>query len=112
MTDLEAAAALGVNAGAVQHVQAAPSLAEAQARLDELKREAKRRHRQMALEHHPDRTGGDDSVMKTLNRVMDDLEKVAIKVRPLPQPVVVRVYASSWSHSSTSSTTAGCGWTR
>lgn len=110
MTDEETAAALGFTQQALQRVVACPSLSEGAALLDDLKREAKRRHRQLALEHHPDRTGGDDSVMKTLNRVMGEIEKLVVKPRPQPIIRFVDVRWSSGGASSGTSTTTSWTW--
>lgn len=113
--DLELAAELGITRDRLEQVACAATIDEAKARLAAVVREAKRRHRQLALEYHPDRTGGDPvktERMVRLNAVMADIEK--LQVRPVaPQPMRVWMTWNSWtSTTGTTGTTTSSGWSR
>jgi hypothetical protein len=93
---------LGLTAEAHASVRQAPSFEAAVARLDAIKAEAKRRYRKLALELHPDRTGGDvdkTERFKVLAQVMDQLEKMRVgrppAPRPAPPPVRVVVFSTA-----------------
>lgn len=61
------------------------------------------RRKELARIHHPDR-GGDPEKMKQINMIMDEVEKIEITRRPMPQ---VRVYYYRAYSGTTTSWTGG-----
>jgi len=114
---------LGLTVETHARIRSAPSFEEAVVRLDALKVSARRRFHKLALELHPDRTGGDPAKterFRTLAQVMDQLDRMQIGRPPAPRPVVRIVFSAgpgfAWSSvgsnsgaSTTTSTTYG-GW--
>jgi hypothetical protein len=81
--------ALGVTNLALNAVRRAP-FSQAQALLKDLKAQARRNYKKLALELHPDRTQGDKAKAEffvLLGRVLEDLDKTTIQ----PAPVVPRM---------------------
>lgn len=108
MTEQQACEALGFTAERLQPCQNAPSLEVAKQRLAELKVEGHRRYRALALELHPDRTGGCDEKAARFRALTAAWTKLKVSEMQPPQPVVRIVIGSSsawWPPSSTSSST-------
>lgn len=116
--------ALGVTDLDIVGIQRAP-FPQAQTLLEELKLKAKRAYKRLALELHPDHTGGDQekqAFFVLLGRVLVEFEKITVQP-PAPQPVFVHItqavpiqwinihWTNTSSSSSTSSTT-GSGFTQ
>lgn len=96
-------------------VQATQSYDEALKLLESFKLEAKQRHKEQAIKHHPDK-GGSVEKMQQINSALDQINKIDIH-RPQPRPVfqVIHVTYSGYggfsSNSTTStSTTSFSGW--
>lgn len=65
----------------------ASTLGEAQAKLVELKTEAKKSYKKLAFQYHPDRNNGAEDRMKKLNEDYDFVEKLNINPPPPPPPM-------------------------
>jgi hypothetical protein len=67
----------------------ATTAAEANAKLDELRKRARRNYRKWAHQLHPDKAGDDpakDHELKCLSAVYNDLKSLEVNARPRPQP--------------------------
>ncbi len=82
-------ARLGITHQDFELVRRQTSLETAGHLLDELKKKAKTNYKKLALELHPDRTGGDEAktdAFKHITAVLDEVEKLAVRARPPPPP--------------------------
>jgi hypothetical protein len=88
---------------------------QAKAKLADIKARAKKRYRELALEHHPDKSG-DDTEMKRINDAYDWVQRLAVTTRQRPKPVVratggVTVYVvrtgTMWATNTSTTTTTG-----
>jgi len=108
--------ALGVEQSDLEAIRRSP-LPKAQTLLEELKKRAHRKYKQLALELHPDRTKGDQAkadFFVLLGRVLEELDKTKVQARPqIPHfqvamggaPFVVNVASPmTWAQVSTSTT--------
>ena len=96
---------LGIGPHDFLHLRRSPSLVEARARLQGLKDRAHRERKRLALELHPDRTGGDEAkteLFKRISAVVSELENSQVQAPP-PRPAVRIVV----THFNTTSTAAG-----
>lgn len=75
---------LGVTATDLAEVQQAPSLAVARERLNALKERARQQYHRLALELHPDRTGGDEAKAERFRAVTEVYERL-MEVQPTPR---------------------------
>jgi DnaJ domain len=112
-------ARLGVTPQDFDLVRRQTSLETAGHLLAELKKKAKTNYKKLALELHPDRTGGDEAKtdeFKHITAVLDEVEKLAVRARPpppRPNPLGV-VFAMGMPYAQqyggTSTTTTGNGF--
>lgn len=105
----ELATALGVTDAAHRHVTHAPSLDEAQRRLDELKANVRKRLRILARELHPDVTGDDPEKTERLKRLTFVASTIERAKLVQPPPPAVWVQTHFYSSTGTATTT---GYTR
>jgi hypothetical protein len=107
--------ALGVLDLDIVSIQRAP-FPQAQTLLEELKLKAKRAYKRLALELHPDHTGGDQekqAFFVLLGRVLAEFEKVTVHP-PAPQQVFFVAHHAvpiqwidiHWTNTSSSTTTS------
>lgn len=88
---------LGVHPAHLQHLQRLP-FEQAQTSLEAMKVEAKKRYRKLALELHPDRTGGDEDKIKLfriVTEVNNQIQAITLRQRlqkPVHRVVVQTVY--------------------
>lgn len=88
-----------------QHLQGIRNQADADEKLEAAKKVAKKRYRELCLEHHPDRTGGNDTKIKELNQMWDYLKQARLMYRP---PQLQRGITITYTPSSTTTgTTTG-----
>jgi len=83
---------LGVHPAHIQNLQRLP-YEQAQATLEKLKVEAKKRYRKLALELHPDRTGGDEdkaTLFRIVTEVNNQIQAITLRQK-LQRPVQRRV---------------------
>jgi len=75
---------LGVTQADLDTIRTSP-FAQAQTLLQDLKANAHRKYKQLALEYHPDRTRGDNSKTEfwlLLGQVLEELDKTTVQSRP------------------------------
>lgn len=85
---IEAFHCLRVSPADIQHLRRAPTYQIACQRLAVLKAHVQKERKRLALELHPDRTGGDEAktaLFKRISSLVDDIEKVQVP-RPRPRP--------------------------
>lgn len=103
--------ALGVTPQALEAIRRSPSFPVAKQLLAQLKGQAKAKYRQLALDCHPDRTGGDkakEELFKLVSQVWEDLQKLEIRP-PAPQPVVRVMFVQQAPVTTTTTTVTGTG---
>lgn len=84
----------------------APTMAEGQQRLAELKARVKKQFRTLAFDLHPDRTNNDPAKtddFKLVSVVAEDLQEVELRPKPLPRQVfTIRITTHGGTVTSTS----------
>lgn len=113
--DLKSLAELGVTPGHLENILAtSPTLERASERLDELRADARRALRRLAIDLHPDRPGNGEVQTERLKRLTAALSQLAeLQVvpnvrRPVPPPTRVRV---TWVHSPATGTGSTTSYT-
>jgi len=108
---------LGITEADVMGIRSAPSLVEANKRLQALRDRVKKQWRKLAFELHPDRTEGDEDkekLFKLLSGVVDKLDdtKVLPPMRPRPRPRrrVVWQQPIMWTDSTNATSTSTGHW--
>ena len=85
---------LGVSPEEIQAIRRASSVFTGKEALEALKKKTKQRFKRLALELHPDATGGDDDKeeeFKVIRAVVDEINKLTVQERPIARPTFVRV---------------------
>lgn len=97
---VDAFAYFGINVQ--QEFDNAANREEVKKRLENIVKKAKAEYKRLALQHHPDKNGGDDTKMKELNDVWTFLQQAGIMEKPKSQPMA---FYQGYSNSSTTTTT-------
>ena len=98
-----------------QRVQSQPTFELACKALEELKADARKRHKELVFQWHPDRHPDNVEEMtlklKALNRIIADLDKLNLRHQPRPRPPVMRVVHFYQASPFGSTVTAGTPFT-
>jgi hypothetical protein len=95
-----------------ERVQSQPNYELACKALEELKADARKRYKELALKWHPDRNPGNpeaETLIKALNRIIADLDKLQLRP-PQPRPVMRVVhFHRTWPGGGSATTTSAAG---
>ncbi len=82
-------AELGFTAERVSVLRKTP-FEQAVSQLEAMKQEARGAYRKLVFKYHPDRNAGDETMIRALTRVLENLESLQIRRKqPQPPPMVV-----------------------